>query len=135
MHPKMPIDPKCIGGTLTSIRAVRRRIGPDNRSNLLERDTSPPWCPVPGPCCAAWAKWAAPPRTKKTSAQACDDLSQSGTEGDDICLLLRGLATMHPMQRSRTRRAVITYPVLQVTTVALALWLSRQFEVARCPPR
>ncbi|MFK4103248.1 hypothetical protein ACI2L1_24835 [Streptomyces sp. NPDC019531] len=38
VHPETPIDPKRIGGTLTSIRAVRRRVGPDNRSNLLERD-------------------------------------------------------------------------------------------------
>ncbi|MFF4354916.1 hypothetical protein [Streptomyces sp. NPDC001530] len=37
-HPTVPIEPKKIGGTLTSIRAVRRRIGPDNRTNLLERD-------------------------------------------------------------------------------------------------
>ncbi|MFL5997841.1 MAG: hypothetical protein ACJ736_26640 [Streptomyces sp.] len=37
VHPQTPIDPKRIGGTLTSIRAVRRRVGP-NRSNLLERD-------------------------------------------------------------------------------------------------
>ncbi|WP_405524452.1 hypothetical protein [Streptomyces canus] len=36
MHPQTPIDPKRIGGTLSSIRAVRRR--PDNRSNILERD-------------------------------------------------------------------------------------------------
>ncbi|MDT0484539.1 hypothetical protein [Streptomyces doebereineriae] len=38
VHPETPIDPKRIGGTLTSIRAVRRRVGFDNRSNLLERD-------------------------------------------------------------------------------------------------
>lgn len=38
MHPETPIDPKRIGGTLTNIRAVRRRVGPGNRSNLLERD-------------------------------------------------------------------------------------------------
>lgn len=38
VHPQTPIDRKRIGGTLTSIRAVRRRFGPDNRSNLLERD-------------------------------------------------------------------------------------------------
>ncbi|WP_329332823.1 hypothetical protein OG252_00580 [Streptomyces sp. NBC_01352] len=37
-HPTTPIEPKTIGGALTSIRAVRRRIGPDNRTNLLERD-------------------------------------------------------------------------------------------------
>ncbi|MEV8547686.1 hypothetical protein [Streptomyces sp. NPDC051572] len=37
-HPDTPIPPKTIGGTLTSIRAVRRRIGPDSRSMLLERD-------------------------------------------------------------------------------------------------
>ncbi|MFF7551244.1 hypothetical protein ACFZCU_47805 [Streptomyces canus] len=34
VHPTTPIDPKRIGGTLTSIRALRRRVGPDNRSNL-----------------------------------------------------------------------------------------------------
>ncbi|MET7738513.1 hypothetical protein ABZT02_45805 [Streptomyces sp. NPDC005402] len=39
-HPQTPIEPKRIGGTLTSIRAVRRRIGPDNRTQLLERDES-----------------------------------------------------------------------------------------------
>ncbi|WP_406224151.1 hypothetical protein [Streptomyces canus] len=38
VHPETPIDPKRIGGMLTSIRAVRRRVGPDNRSHLLERD-------------------------------------------------------------------------------------------------
>jgi hypothetical protein len=37
-HPRRPIDPEKIGGTLTSIRAVRRRIGPDNNTNVLERD-------------------------------------------------------------------------------------------------
>ncbi|WP_329347544.1 hypothetical protein OG226_02000 [Streptomyces sp. NBC_01261] len=37
-HPDTPIPPKAIGGTLTSIRAVRRRIGPDSPSMLLERD-------------------------------------------------------------------------------------------------
>ncbi|MFD3931764.1 hypothetical protein [Streptomyces sp. NPDC058614] len=37
-HPDTPIPPKSIGGTLTSIRAVRRRIGPDGPSMLLERD-------------------------------------------------------------------------------------------------
>ncbi|MFF7550843.1 hypothetical protein ACFZCU_45650 [Streptomyces canus] len=37
-HPTTPIAPRRIGGMLTSIRAVRRRVGPDNRSNLLERD-------------------------------------------------------------------------------------------------
>ncbi|MCL7429799.1 hypothetical protein [Streptomyces sp. YS415] len=34
-HPQTPIPPKKIGGTLTSLRAVRRRVGPHNRSNLL----------------------------------------------------------------------------------------------------
>lgn len=37
-HPVTPIEPKKIGGTLTSIRAVRRRIGPDNKTNVLELD-------------------------------------------------------------------------------------------------
>lgn len=37
-HPTTPIPCGKIGGTLTSIRAVRRRVGPDNRSNLLEAD-------------------------------------------------------------------------------------------------
>ncbi|MFH8694539.1 hypothetical protein [Streptomyces chartreusis] len=37
-HPTTPIPPNKIGGTLTSIRAVRRRVGPDNRSNILEPD-------------------------------------------------------------------------------------------------
>ncbi|MGW2720666.1 NACHT domain-containing protein [Streptomyces sp. NPDC001492] len=35
------------------------------------------------------------------------------------------------MQRSRTRRVAVIYMVLQFTTVVLALWLSKQFEVAR----
>ncbi|MFF9457383.1 NACHT domain-containing protein [Streptomyces flaveolus] len=35
------------------------------------------------------------------------------------------------MRRSRTRRAAVIYTVLQVVTVALALGLSKQFEVAR----
>ncbi|MEU0413582.1 hypothetical protein ABZ307_38125 [Streptomyces griseorubiginosus] len=39
-HPEAPIEPKRIGGTLTSVRAVRRRIGPDNRTQCLERDES-----------------------------------------------------------------------------------------------
>jgi hypothetical protein len=38
VHLETRIDPKRIGGTRTSIRAVWRRVGPDNRSNLLERD-------------------------------------------------------------------------------------------------
>ncbi|MFE2219780.1 hypothetical protein ACFW93_48805 [Streptomyces canus] len=38
VYPETPIDPRRIGGTLTSIGAVRRRVGPDNRSNLLGRD-------------------------------------------------------------------------------------------------
>ncbi|KMS67248.1 hypothetical protein ACM01_43575 [Streptomyces viridochromogenes] len=37
-HPTTPIPQNRIGGTLTSIRAVRQRIGPDNRSKLLELD-------------------------------------------------------------------------------------------------
>ncbi|MFH8701302.1 hypothetical protein [Streptomyces chartreusis] len=37
-HPTTPISKNRVGGTLTSIRAVRRRIGPDNRSKLLELD-------------------------------------------------------------------------------------------------
>ncbi|WP_415949775.1 NACHT domain-containing protein [Streptomyces sp. KLOTTS4A1] len=35
------------------------------------------------------------------------------------------------MSRSRTRRPAAVYAVLQVAALALALWLSRQFEVAR----
>lgn len=37
-HPQTPIPPKKIGRTLNSIRAVRHRVGPDNRSNVLEPD-------------------------------------------------------------------------------------------------
>ncbi|MEU8992866.1 hypothetical protein AB0C98_41900 [Streptomyces sp. NPDC048558] len=37
-HPTTPIPKNKIGGTLTSIRAVRRRVGPDNRTKLLELD-------------------------------------------------------------------------------------------------
>lgn len=34
------------------------------------------------------------------------------------------------MKRSRTRRAAVTYAALQVATMALALWLTKQFHVA-----
>jgi hypothetical protein len=37
-HPTTPIPKNKIGGTLTGIRAVRRRVGPDSRSTVLERD-------------------------------------------------------------------------------------------------
>ncbi|MFI8234891.1 hypothetical protein ACIGDI_39460 [Streptomyces sp. NPDC085900] len=37
-HPDTPIPKNRIGGTLTSVRAVRRRIGPDNNTRLLELD-------------------------------------------------------------------------------------------------
>ncbi|WP_405853831.1 hypothetical protein OG407_00250 [Streptomyces sp. NBC_01515] len=37
-HPETPIAQGKIGGTLTSIRAVRRWVGPDNRADVLERD-------------------------------------------------------------------------------------------------
>jgi hypothetical protein len=37
-HPATPIPRGKIGGALTSVRAVRRRIGPDNRTNVLELD-------------------------------------------------------------------------------------------------
>ncbi|WP_367325960.1 hypothetical protein [Streptomyces sp. HUAS ZL42] len=37
-HPETPIPLGKIGGTLTSIRAVRRRIGPDNKTKVLELD-------------------------------------------------------------------------------------------------
>ncbi|WP_055534638.1 hypothetical protein [Streptomyces graminilatus] len=37
-HPDMPIPRGRIGGTLTSIRAVRRRIGPGSKTNVLELD-------------------------------------------------------------------------------------------------
>ncbi|WP_432154992.1 hypothetical protein [Streptomyces tricolor] len=37
-HPETPIPRARIGGTLTSVRAVRRRIGPDNNTRLLELD-------------------------------------------------------------------------------------------------
>ncbi|MEU3342423.1 hypothetical protein [Streptomyces sp. NPDC006668] len=37
-HPRTPIPKDRIGGTLTSVRAVRRRIGPDNNTRLLELD-------------------------------------------------------------------------------------------------
>ncbi|MFD5016654.1 hypothetical protein [Streptomyces chartreusis] len=37
-HPTTPIPKNKIGGTLTSIRAIRRRVGPDNRTKLLELD-------------------------------------------------------------------------------------------------
>ncbi|MEV7739702.1 hypothetical protein AB0O75_48110 [Streptomyces sp. NPDC088921] len=38
MHPETPIDPKRVGSTLTSLRAVRGRVGPDNRYGVVERD-------------------------------------------------------------------------------------------------
>ncbi|MBT2418694.1 hypothetical protein J7F01_03700 [Streptomyces sp. ISL-22] len=37
-HPQTPIPKNKIGGTLTSIRAVRRRVGPSDPSSLLELD-------------------------------------------------------------------------------------------------
>ncbi|MFD9445592.1 hypothetical protein ACFWBR_42670 [Streptomyces sp. NPDC060006] len=37
-HPTVPIPPSRIGGTLTSIKAVQRRIGPDTAGPLLQRD-------------------------------------------------------------------------------------------------
>ncbi|GGO53658.1 NACHT domain-containing protein [Streptomyces lasiicapitis] len=35
------------------------------------------------------------------------------------------------MKRSRTRRVAVTYAALQIATAALALWLTKQFQVAR----
>src|SRR4051794_38118731 len=37
-HPANPIPPSKIGGTLTSVKAVQRRIGPDGVGPLLQRD-------------------------------------------------------------------------------------------------
>ncbi|GAA4339972.1 hypothetical protein GCM10023086_75280 [Streptomyces venetus] len=37
-HPRDPIPPTKIGGTLTSIRAVQRRLGPAGAHQLLQRD-------------------------------------------------------------------------------------------------
>ncbi|MFJ5035510.1 hypothetical protein ACIQB5_47630 [Streptomyces sp. NPDC088560] len=37
-HPSTPILPSTIGGTLTSIKAVQRRVGPDSCGPLLQRD-------------------------------------------------------------------------------------------------
>lgn len=37
-HPTNPIPPSKIGGTLTSVKAVQRRVGPDGASPLLQRD-------------------------------------------------------------------------------------------------
>jgi hypothetical protein len=37
-HPTDPIPPTKIGGTLTSIRAVQRRVGPASAQQLLQRD-------------------------------------------------------------------------------------------------
>ncbi|WP_185124540.1 hypothetical protein [Streptomyces sp. TLI_185] len=37
-HPETPIAQGRIGGVLTSIRAVRRRIGPDNNTRVLQLD-------------------------------------------------------------------------------------------------
>ncbi|MEU8852702.1 hypothetical protein AB0C70_42270 [Streptomyces sp. NPDC048564] len=37
-HPTDPIPPSKIGGTLTSVKAVQRRIGPDSAGPLLQRD-------------------------------------------------------------------------------------------------
>lgn len=37
-HPVTPIAPSRIGGTLTSIKAVQRRVGPDGAGPLLQRD-------------------------------------------------------------------------------------------------
>ncbi|MGW9400628.1 hypothetical protein [Streptomyces sp. NPDC055642] len=37
-HSVTPIPPSRIGGTLTSIKAVQRRVGPDGAGPLLQRD-------------------------------------------------------------------------------------------------
>ncbi|MFF7172902.1 IS21-like element helper ATPase IstB [Streptomyces pseudovenezuelae] len=37
-HPTLPIPPTKIGGTLTSVKAVQRRTGPDGAGPLLQRD-------------------------------------------------------------------------------------------------
>ncbi|MGW1746909.1 hypothetical protein ACWCRD_15080 [Streptomyces sp. NPDC002092] len=37
-HPTNPIPPSKIGGTLTSVKAVQRHIGPDGAGPLLQRD-------------------------------------------------------------------------------------------------
>ena len=37
-HPALPIPPSKIGGTLTSVKAVQRRTGPDRAGPLLQRD-------------------------------------------------------------------------------------------------
>ncbi|AEM88596.1 hypothetical protein Strvi_9324 (plasmid) [Streptomyces violaceusniger Tu 4113] len=37
-HPTTPIAPGKLGGTLTSIKAVQRRIGPTGSSRLLQRN-------------------------------------------------------------------------------------------------
>ncbi|MFG2732176.1 hypothetical protein [Streptomyces canus] len=37
-HPTNPIPPSKIGGTLTSVKAVQRRVGPDGAGPLLQRD-------------------------------------------------------------------------------------------------
>jgi hypothetical protein len=37
-HPTDPIPPTKIGGTLTSVQAVQRRIGPPGAERLLQRD-------------------------------------------------------------------------------------------------
>ncbi|WP_432198246.1 hypothetical protein [Streptomyces sp. bgisy027] len=37
-HPTHPIPPSKIGGTLTSVKAVQRHVGPDGASPLLQRD-------------------------------------------------------------------------------------------------
>ncbi|MGW7819968.1 hypothetical protein ACWGLF_17895 [Streptomyces puniciscabiei] len=37
-HPTAPIPPARIGGTLTSLKAVQRRVGPDGAGPLLQRD-------------------------------------------------------------------------------------------------
>jgi hypothetical protein len=37
-HPTNPIPPSKIGRTLTSIKAVQRRVGPDGAGPLLQRD-------------------------------------------------------------------------------------------------
>ncbi|MCO8308793.1 hypothetical protein [Streptomyces sp. RKCA744] len=37
-HPATPIAPAKLGGTLTSIKAVQRRVGPADASRLLQRN-------------------------------------------------------------------------------------------------
>lgn len=105
-HPTVPIPPSRIGGTLTSIKAVQRRIGPDEagpRSNgtsehAATASTTPSWPLSPGPSpwpmpdptsCAVTNRHhspdaAAPPVEKRLARPRSELDRHAGQEGADV---------------------------------------------------